>query len=144
MLPEVSTRATFSAGEGEQMEHQYKRDRWEGIIREWPESGLSQRKYCLRQGLTYSAFRYWYRSLGFGNAQTKASSRASVVEVSRIAVNPQAVAKSPVANGEVETDKIVIKIPGTEATVTISGRMSLGCLSRIMSAFNEVGSHVEA
>ena len=125
------------------MEQQNKRDQWEGIIREWPESGLSQREYCLRQRLTYSAFRYWYRRLGSGTAQTKATRRVSVVEISRIAVNPRAVAKNPVANGEVETDKIVIEIPGTQAIVTISGRMSLAHMSRIMSAFDGIGSHVE-
>ncbi len=126
------------------MEHEKKRDRWEGIIREWPESALSQREYCLRKSLSYSAFRYWYRRLGSGNAQTKATRRVSVVEISRAAVNPQAIAKRSVANGEVETGKIVIKIPGTEATVTISGRMSLAHISRIMNALSGIGSHVEA
>jgi hypothetical protein len=51
---------------------------------------------------------------------------------------------NPETNGEVETDKIVIEIPGTEATVTMSGRMSLARLVQIMSAFNEIGSHAEA
>ena len=91
------------------MEHEKKRDRWEGIIREWPESALSQREYCLRKSLSYSAFRYWYRRLGSGNSQTKATRRVSVVEISRAAVNPRAIAKRSVANGEVETGTIVIE-----------------------------------
>ena len=126
------------------MEHENKRELWEGIIREWTESGLSQREYCLRQSLTYSAFRYWYRRLGSGNAQTESNGRIRAVEVSRKAMKPQTVAMNPVTNGEVETDKIVIKIPGTEATVMISGRMSLERLSRIMSAFTEIDIHAEA
>jgi len=126
------------------MEHENKRELWECIIREWSESGLSQRGYCLRQSLTYSAFRYWYRRLGSGNAQTESDGRVRVFEVSQKAIKPQTATMNPVANGEVETDRIVIEIPGTEATVTISGRMSLASLSRIMSAFNEIGSHAEA
>jgi hypothetical protein len=126
------------------MEQLNKRDRWESIIRGWPESGLSQREYCLRKSLSYSTFRYWYRRLGFGNAQTEASRRIRVVEVSQKAMKLQTSTMNPEANGEVQTDKIVIKIPGTEATVTISGRMNLAHLSRIMSAFNEIGSHAEA
>ena len=59
-------------------------------------------------------------------------------------MKPQSAAMNPVASGEVETDKIVIEILGTEATVTISGRMSLTCLSRIMSAFKEIVGHAEA
>ncbi|MGO8692657.1 MAG: IS66 family insertion sequence element accessory protein TnpA [Rectinemataceae bacterium] len=126
------------------MEQQKKRDCWEGIIREWPESGLSQREYCLRQSLSYSTFRYWYRSLGSGNAKAEASRRVRAIEVSKKAMKPQSAAMNPVASGEVETDKIVIEILGTEATVTISGRMSLTCLSRIMSAFKEIVGHAEA
>ena len=49
-----------------------------------------------------------------------------------------------VAHGEVETDRIVIEKPGMEATISISGRMSLERLSRIMSAFSEIGSLAEA
>ena len=126
------------------MEHQNKRDHWEGIIRKWPESGLSQREFCLRQSLSYTAFRYWYRSVGAGQTPTKANRHVRAVEVSRIAMAPRAVARNPVANGEVETDKIVIEIPGTEATVTISGRMSLAYLSRIMNALVGIGGHAEA
>ena len=74
------------------MEHEKKRDRWEGIIREWPESALSQREYCLRQSLSYSTFRYWYRRLGSGNAQTKASRRVRAIEVSKRAMKPQSAA----------------------------------------------------
>jgi hypothetical protein len=59
------------------MGHENKREHWEGIIREWSESGLSQREYCLRQSLTYSAFRYWYRRLGSGNAQTESNRTSS-------------------------------------------------------------------
>lgn len=126
------------------MEHGNKRGLWEGIIRKWPDSGLSQREYCLRQNLTYSAFRYWYRRLGFGNAPTKSSQQVRAVEVSRKAMRHRTIAMNPVANGEVETDKIVIKLPGAQALVTISGRMSLASLSRIMGVLDGIGRHAEA
>jgi hypothetical protein len=59
-------------------------------------------------------------------------------------VKPQTVTLNPVATGEVETEKVVIEIPGSKATVTISGRMSLARLVQIMSACNEVSGHAEA
>jgi hypothetical protein len=126
------------------MEHENKRELWEGNIREWSESGLSQREYCLRQSLTYSAFRYWYRRLVSGDAQPETNGRVRAFEVSQKAMKPQTATMNPMANGEVETDKIVIEIPGTKVTVTISGRMSLERLIRIMSVFNEIGGHAEA
>jgi hypothetical protein len=126
------------------MENENKRDRWEGKIREWSEGGLSQRGYCLRQSLTYSAFRYWYRRLGFGNAQTESNGRVRAVEVTKKAMKPKTDAMNPAMNGEVETDRIVIEIPGAKATVTISGRMSLARLNQIMSACSEIGNHAEA
>ena len=59
-------------------------------------------------------------------------------------MKPRTATMNPVAYGEVKTDKIVIEIPGAKATVTISGRMSLARLSRIMNAFNEIGGYAEA
>jgi hypothetical protein len=126
------------------MGHENKREHWKGIIREWPETGLSQREYCLRQSLTYSAFRYWYRRLVFGDAQPETHGRVRAVEISQKAMKPRTVTMNPMANGEVETDINVIEIPGASATVTISGRMSLERMIRIMSAFNEIGGHAEA
>ena len=126
------------------MGHENKREHWEGIIREWSETGLSQREYCLRQSLTYSAFRYWYRRLVSGDAQPETNGRVRAVEISQKAMKPRTATMNPVAHGEVETDKIVIEIPGAKATVTISGRMSLERMIRIMSTFSEIGGHAEA
>jgi len=122
------------------MEHQNKHDQWKGIIGEWHDSGLSQRKYCLKQTLLYSTFRYWYQKLGFGNLSAKVDNRISVVDVSRLAMKSRAIARNTAAK-DVVIDKIAIAIPGTEATVTISGRMSLDSLSRIMSALNGSSDH---
>jgi len=126
------------------MGHENKREHWEGIIREWSETGLSQREYCLRQSLTYSAFRYWYRRLVSRDTQPDTNGRVQAFEVSQKAKKPRTATMNPVAHGEVETDKIVIEIPGAKATVTISGRMSLERMIRIMSAFSEIGGHAEA
>ncbi len=32
---------------------------WRGHWKAWAESGLSQRAYCARHGLSYAAFGYW-------------------------------------------------------------------------------------
>jgi hypothetical protein len=126
------------------MENQNKRERWEGILREWHESGLSQRRYCLRQSLPYTAFRYWYRKLGSEKEQTKVSSLISAVEVARIEMESRTITRNIVLPVEIESERIVIAIPGTKATVTIAGRMSLTCLNRILNAFEGLGGHAKA
>ena len=34
---------------------------WEVVLREWSGSGLSQKKYCEKNGLSYSTFNYHHR-----------------------------------------------------------------------------------
>lgn len=48
-----------------------KRVEWEGHIKGWEESGLSQRKYCEREGLKWPSFDYWRRHLKALNQSKK-------------------------------------------------------------------------
>lgn len=43
-----------------------KQKHWENHISCWRKSGLTQRQYCLRQGIALSTFSYWIRKLGKG------------------------------------------------------------------------------
>ena len=36
---------------------------WDEILSDWRKSGESQRGYCRREGISISAFGYWYRKL---------------------------------------------------------------------------------
>ena len=36
---------------------------WAGVFSDWRRSGDSQRGYCRREGIPYSAFTYWRRKL---------------------------------------------------------------------------------
>ncbi|MCP4337704.1 MAG: hypothetical protein GY799_02190 [Desulfobulbaceae bacterium] len=41
-----------------------KQTHWKKQISCWRKSGLTQRQYCLRQGIAISTFSYWIRKLG--------------------------------------------------------------------------------
>lgn len=43
-----------------------KQKHWGNHISCWRKSGLTQRQYCLRQGIAISTFSYWIRKLGKG------------------------------------------------------------------------------
>lgn len=43
-----------------------KQKHWRNHISCWRKSGLTQRQYCLRQGIAISTFSYWKRKLGKG------------------------------------------------------------------------------
>ena len=41
------------------METGKKAGHWRALLGEWKESGLSQREFCRRRGISFSAFHYW-------------------------------------------------------------------------------------
>ncbi len=38
-------------------------EQWKAIISEYESSGLTQRDFCLQQGVAYSSFTYWLKKL---------------------------------------------------------------------------------
>jgi hypothetical protein len=58
----LSSLFLFHSGE-EMKADDSKRVEWAGHIKGWKESGISQRKYCEREGLKWPSFDYWRRHL---------------------------------------------------------------------------------
>lgn len=48
-----------------------KQKHWENHFSFWRESGLTQRQYCLRQGIAISTFSYWIRKLRKESAEPR-------------------------------------------------------------------------
>ncbi len=44
---------------GVAMESEGKRAEWEARVMAWKASGLTQKEYCLREGIGFSGMRYW-------------------------------------------------------------------------------------
>ena len=38
-------------------------EEWRLFVKKWESSGMSQRKYCRREGLSYPAFSYWLKKV---------------------------------------------------------------------------------
>lgn len=47
-----------------------KQKHWENHISSWRSSGLTQRQYCLKQGVAISTFSYWIRKFKKRSAKT--------------------------------------------------------------------------
>ena len=50
---------------------------WQQHLKDWQQSGLSQRDYCQQHELTYASFGYWRKRL-----RTKESTTAKLVPIS--------------------------------------------------------------
>ena len=48
-----------------------KREYWKGVITGWQTSGLTQKKYCEKEGLSYSIFQSWRTVLKYEKSQGK-------------------------------------------------------------------------
>ncbi len=55
------------------------REQWDGHVKSWKKSGLSQSEYCRHQGIVYSQFLYWKKKL-----TTKATSHSSPIKFLRV------------------------------------------------------------
>ena len=53
----------------EQRQQKRRSDEWRVVFTDWRKSGESQRGYCGREGISISAFGYWYRKLNSGNEE---------------------------------------------------------------------------
>jgi hypothetical protein len=117
------------------------RDQWKRIIEDWQGGGKSQRQYCSQKGLVYSAFRYWFRKLAKGSANDGNEGPVQAIEISKTKLlRPWAMARAT-AKPTINACGIVIPIVGTDAAVTLSGRLSLEKLGRIIEACETRADH---
>jgi hypothetical protein len=122
-----------------------KRDHWGKIIAAWRESGQTQRAYCAERGLSYSNFCYWRRVSGRGgNGCSDEGIRAIEITRSPMDSSGSGNAPGPSPTLELDTQGIVLALPGSDATITIVGRMSLGDLGRLMAACAGSTGHAQA
>jgi len=110
------------------------RDQWKRIIENWQGDGKSQRQYCSQRGLVYSAFRYWFRKLATGSANDGNEDSVLAIEISKARLPRPRVVPRTTAKPSIKAYGIVIPIDGTDAAVTLSGRLSLEQLGRIIEA----------
>ena len=76
-----------------------KRDYWQRQFRRQQESGLSQRAYCRREGVSHSQFSYWRRKHE-GASEVKSGHRLVEVPV-KMAVSAAAMMEIVIAGGYV-------------------------------------------
>ena len=123
---------------GKQMETKStKREQWEQIIGAWETSGLSQKAFCQEQGHSLYLFGYWRKKTRESESDLQSadgSPRAiqlacyQIGESTSSAIDPEP---------ELETQGIVVPI-GASGLVTITGRLSIGQLAKIMAACTPV------
>ena len=72
------------------METGEKAGQWRALLGEWKESGLSQREFCRRRGISFSKFHYWRhkmtRGAGESRPMVRVADSAAVAEKSGSAI----------------------------------------------------------
>ena len=126
------------------MRSQARREEWTEILRGWKESGQNQRSYCVTRGIAYSTFCYWNRELREEGARAGGLDAVRAIEVGGMLSARRMAELGPSTLPEMDTQGIVIRVTGFEATVTITGRVGLEVVGRILEACEGNGSHARA
>lgn len=125
------------------MQRMEKQGHWKQVIRNWKESGQSQKKFCLQRDIPYSVFRYWRSKMDDHVPTGMPLDPIRAVEIGRVPDH-----SSTVRFLEMETRGISLSVSGSDATVTINGRINLGRLERIIVACNRhddgISDHAQA
>ena len=123
-----------------------KQEQWEQIIAAWEGSGLSQKAFCQEHGHSHYLFGYWRKKSRANemNWPEGAGNSTPAIQLACYQIGePAAIDLKP----ELETQGIMVPI-GTSGMVTITGRLSIGQLAKIMAAcatatpdrINEIGA----
>jgi hypothetical protein len=122
-----------------------KREHWERILAAWQDSGKTQRAFCEEQGISYANFCYWRKGSGVGSMSLGDDNQdLRAVEIACRSSGFQGNYFPAAPFIEMETQGIILPIPGCDATVTIVGRISLGVLGRLMAACEGVADDAQA
>lgn len=109
------------------MQGREKLEYWKRTIEDWQDSGCSQKKFCIQKQISYSTFLYWrHKELDRTQAEYLQDS------IRAIEVSPVLKCTRYPISMELESHGIVIAVEGTDATVTVNGRINLERLERIM------------
>lgn len=125
------------------MRNHEKHDEWSGIVEEWGRSGQKQKEFCASRGIAYSTFCYWKKQLE-AEGRGAVDKDIKAVEVAHISPGGIWGRRWPSAGIEVDTQGIEIQIPGSDAKVTIVGRLSIEVVGRIIAACAEDGDRARA
>jgi len=114
------------------MQRQAKRNHWEKVIQDWKGIGQSQKDFCIERDIPYSVFRYWRVKLD-GRDNTELSIDAiRAVEIGRVpSCSPSVRSLEFISQG------ISLSVADSDATVTITGRINMERLERIIVACNQ-------
>lgn len=104
---------------------------WRGHWQDWAASGLSQRAYCARHGLSYSAFGYWRNRVKAEPAVPTPAFVPVIVEPSAEAVAAPALEPATPEVG------IEIRLPHGR-TVVVAGRFDEVALARVIRVLEQV------
>ena len=117
---------------------------WAAIIRDWKESTLTQRAYCLEHDLSYSAFCYWSRAFKAKAGPEETNADVHAVEVLRVPSELMQFDVRGAMDLELDTEGIVLAVAGSEGQVTIEGKIKLGTLASILAACQGGFGHAQA
>ncbi len=115
------------------MQREAKRTHWEQVIQDWEGIGQSQKDFCIQRNISYSVFRYWRAKLDGSGPTGMSLDSIHAVEIGRVYKN-----SFPARALEFDTQGISMSVSGSDAKVTIHGRINIDRLERIIVACNQI------
>ena len=103
---------------------QWGREAWRAHIDDWGRSGMSQREYCARRGLSLSTFTLWRRRLRI--TSDKPSGRSTLADLVDIVPVPCSVAATP------EESVLAVSVCGGRYRVEVGGLVSADALRVVL------------
>jgi hypothetical protein len=105
-------------------DHIERREYWTGQVRQWRESGLTQREYCKREGTSIERFGAWKRRL---DRENQSESRGLVAVPPKIVSSALFTARPSL--GLVVDERYRVEIPDTFSPSTLEAVLQV--LSRL-------------
>lgn len=104
---------------------------WEGLLRQFPASGLTIREFCRRRGVSEPSFYAWRRRLGGGRA-------VPLFVPVRVAASPAASSACDTPAGRAEPGRIELLLGGG-VTIRLFGRVPAGRLASVLKVLGGKG-----
>jgi hypothetical protein len=113
-----------------------RQEHWQTIIEAQGASGLTQSRFCTQQGINVHNFHYWKRRLADPAPRLHDT---DLIELPCFEIKPTFPAL------EFETEGILIPLAGGNACLTITGKLTVSDLARLLDACAPKGApHVPA
>ena len=101
---------------------------WETLVRQFQQSGMTQKEFCETYDIKYPTLSYWVRKI---HRMDRGEDSLSIVE---LAMPPLAPFGGELFSTVIQTEGITLELPGSNGSLRITGSISLEQLGKLIQA----------